>query len=59
MCTGEMKNVLDASQGSCLLGYLCLVTKANAIQPTECKKNQPHAYSTICQYSVFYSFAVS
>lgn len=55
----EMKNVLEASQGCCLLRYLCLVTKENAIQPAECKKNQPSTYSTICKYSVFYSFAVS
>ena len=53
-----MKNVLYACQGRCLFGYLCLVTKANATQPTEHKENQPHAYSSICQYSVFYFFVV-
>lgn len=49
MCTHEMKNVLHASRGHCLLRYLWPVTKAKAIQPSECEENQPHAHPTIFQ----------
>lgn len=50
--TCEMKSVLDAFQGHCLLIYLCLMTKPYAIQCTECKKNQRHIYPTI--FSIVY-----
>lgn len=58
-CSAAMTNLhiqnekcFDASYGHWLLIYLCPVSKAHAIQPVKCKKNQP--MTTPLSFNVVY-----